>query len=618
VTTQDGIHLACSSLTELVVSCGLAVQRGIDLPTSEAVDGGSAIQNSEVAELLENIANLLEVKGENPYRIRAYREAARHIQSMAEDIAKLHEEGRLREIPGVGESLAAKIDEFLRTGSLGFYEQLKEQVAPGLSQLLEVPGLGPRRAKMIHDQLGITTIRDLQRAAEEHRLSTLPGIRKKTEEKILRETRRFQERTQRLLLGTALPAAEQVVEMLKDHPAVRRIDPAGSLRRMKETIGDIDILVASDHPREFMEAFVSLPIVKEVLLKGPTKSSILAKGNLQIDVRVIKPDEYGAALQYFTGSKMHNIALREVAIQKGLKLSEYGIFDDRTGQRLGGETEEEIYRILGMPWIPPELREDQGEIEAALKGRLPNLIEEKDIRGDLHIHTDWSDGSESLEAMVEAARQNGYEYVAITDHSVGLGVARGLTVERLREQRRLIDQLNARYAPFHVLHGIEVNIRGDGTLDYEDAVLGEFDIVTASIHGGFDQPKEKMTARVLKAISNPLVDVFNHPRGRLLTKRAGYAIDLETVIRVAAKVGTALEINSQPDRLDLDDVWARRAKELGATLVINTDAHSRDHLRFIRYGVATARRGWIEKRDVLNTLPLDKLLQRLHPARKAA
>ena len=583
-----------------------------------APPGGIAIRNAEVAALLEGIANLLEIKGESPYRIRAYREAARHVETMAEDIASVHQQGRLEEIPGVGESIAAKIDEYLRTGRLAYYEELKEQVAPGLGQLLEVPSIGPQRAKLIHEHLGITTIQELEKAAAAQRLSTLPGIRQKTEDKILREVRRFQQRTRRLLLGVALPAAEQVVAMLKDHPAVQRIDPAGSIRRMRETIGDIDILVASADPVAVADAFTTLPIVKEVLAKGPTRSSILSQGNLQIDLRVIAPDTYGAALQYFTGSKAHNIALRELAIQQGLKLSEYGLFSARTGRRIAGATEEEVYRALGMPWIPPELREDGGEIEAALRGRLPALVEERDLRGDLHVHSDWSDGVDTLETMVEAARARGYEYLAITDHSIGLGVARGLSVERIREQRRAIGRLNARYAPLRVLHGIEVDIRADGTLDYDDDVLRGFDLVTASIHSAFDQSSERMTERILRAIRNPLVHIFNHPRGRLIGKREGYEVDLEAVIREAARLGTALEIDSQPDRLDLDGVWARRAKDLGATLVINSDAHSHDHLAFVRYGVATARRGWVERGDVLNTLPLDSLLQRLHTMRKAA
>ncbi|MDA8189012.1 MAG: DNA polymerase/3'-5' exonuclease PolX, partial [Dehalococcoidales bacterium] len=579
---------------------------------------GGQMGNRDVADLLENIANLLEIRGENPYRVRAYREAGRHIANMAEDINKVAEAGRLQDIPGVGESIANKIREFLTTGRLAYYEDLKRQVAPGVSQLLEVPGLGPRKAQEINRALGITSIAELEKAAREHKLSKLPGIREKTEQKILREIERLQQRTRRILLGVALPAAEEVVNLLKVHPQVQRIDPAGSIRRMKETIGDIDVLVASTKPVEVMDALCSLRIVKEVLAKGTTKSSILTRANLQIDVRVIHPDEYGSALQYFTGSKDHNIALRDIAIRKGLKLNEYGIFDVKTGRRLGGETEEQVYHILGLRWMPPELRENRGEIEAAAKGKLPKLIEIGDIRGDLHVHTDWSDGTDSLDDMVEAALERGYEYVAITDHSIGLGVARGLSVERIREQRRIVDQLNRKYAPFMILHGIEVNIRGDGTLDYDDEVLAEFDIVTASIHSGFGQPREKITARIIRAMQNPNVDAFNHPRGRLIGKREGYAVDLEAVIREGAKRGVAIEINSQPDRMDLDDVWARRAKELGATLVIDTDSHSKGQLDFIRYGVAVARRGWLERSDVLNALSLKDLLKRLHPARMAA
>ncbi|MBI2955458.1 MAG: DNA polymerase/3'-5' exonuclease PolX [Chloroflexi bacterium] len=576
------------------------------------------MRNKEIADLLNKIADLLEIKGESPYRIRAYREAARHIEAMAEDITAIAERGRLQNIPGVGESIAAKIAEYLKTGQLAYYEELKSQVIPGLAELLTVPGLGPRRAQAIYENLGITSVAQLAEAARQHKLSKIPGIREKTEDRILREIERLQERTHRLLLGVALPAAEEVAGLLERYLAVERIDPAGSIRRMKETIGDIDILVASTRPTEVMDAFVSLPMVKEVLARGPTKSSILTRSNLQIDLRVIKPAEYGSALQYFTGSKEHNIALREIAIRKGLKLSEYGIFDTRTGKRLGGESEEEIYRIMGLQWIPPELRENRGEIEAAAEGRLPKLIEIGDLRGDLHVHTNWSDGTDSLKTMVEAARELGYEYMAITDHSISLSVARGLSLEAIVEQGRLIDRLNQKYAPFRILRGTEVNIRGDGTLDYADAVLRSFDVVTASIHTGFGQFREKITDRIIRAIRNPNVDVLNHPRGRLLDKRPGYGVDLEAVIKVAVETGTALEINSQPDRLDIDDVWARRAKEMGAILVIDSDAHNKDQLRFVKYGVGTARRGWLEKKDVLNTLSLDRLLRRLHPGRAAA
>jgi len=537
---------------------------------------------------------------------------------MTEDIEEIHRQGRLRDIPGVGESIAAKIDEFLRTGRLRYYEELRQEVTPGLTALLEVPGIGARRAETIHRELGVSSIPELIEAARQHRLSTLPGIRRKMEEKILREAERVQQRTRRILLGVALPAAEELVNLIKGHPAVLRADPAGSIRRMKETVGDIDILIASDKPQEVMDAVASLPIVKEVLAKGPTKTSVLVTGDLQIDVRVIKPEEYGSALQYFTGSKSHNITLRELAIRKGLKISEYGIFDARTGKRLGGEHEEDIYRIMGMQTPPPEIREDRGEIEAALSGTLPKLVELKDIRGDLHTHTNWSDGVDPPERMVEAAIKLGYEYMAITDHSQSLGIARGLSPEDVMRQRRLVDKLNERYTPFRILHGIEVNIRSDGTLDYSDDLMRQFDFVTASIHGGFAQPIEKITGRIIQAIRNPYVDVFNHPTGRLIDKRSPYAIDLEAVLRAAADAGVAVEINAQPDRLDLDDVWTRRAKELGVTLTIDSDAHSVDQLGFMRYGVAVARRGWLEKGDVLNCLPLQRLLARLSRRRKAA
>lgn len=576
------------------------------------------IRNQEVAALLENIAELLAAKGDSPYRIGAYRTAARRIASMSEDIAAVWEQGRLEEIPGVGESIAAKIDEYLRTGHLRYLDELRAQVAPGLATLLLVPGLGTRRAAIIYRSLGISSIAELGQAAREHRLCQLPGFGERLEANILREVERLEGRTRRLPLGLALPAAEEVAALLRAHPAVLRVDPAGSIRRMRETIGDIDLLVASERPDEAIDAFTRLPVAREVLACGSTRASILTAGDLQIDVRVIAPEVYGAALQYFTGSKEHNIALRELAIRKGLKLSEYGVFDERTGRRLASATEEEVYAALGLPWIPPELRENRGEIEAALAGCLPQLVEERDLRGDLHVHTNWSDGADTLEAMVDAARRRGYEYVAITDHSRGLGVARGLTIERIRAQRRAIEELNRRVAPFRVLHGIEVNIRRDGQLDYTDEVLKQFDVVTASIHGGFEQAEEVMTARIITALRNPYVDVLNHPRGRLLGRREGYAVDLEAVLRVARETGVALEINSQPDRLDLDDVWARRAKDMGVMLTIDTDAHSTGHLALMRYGLGVARRGWLEARNVLNTLPLAELLVRLRRHRAAA
>jgi len=567
-------------------------------------------RNGAVAHLLENIAKLLALKGESPFRIRAYTEAARTIGSMTEDIEDLRRAGRLEQIPGVGPSIAAKVAEYLETGRSNYYEELKRQVPVAAVELLEVPGIGPARAKLLHEHLGISSITALQQAAREHKLQALPGFGAKLEEKIAREAARVMQRTRRILLGVALPAAEEIINLLRDNPVVRDIDPAGSIRRMKETIGDIDILVSSDRPTAVMSAFTGLPIVTEVLAKGPTRASILTTDNLQIDIRVIPPDEYGSALQYFTGSKDHNIALRTLAISQSWKLSEYGLFDEH-GRRLASKTEEDIYHALGTDWIPPELRENRGEIEAARHHRLPDLVELSDIHGDLHVHTNWSDGQDSPERMVTEAIGHGYQYIGITDHSPSLGVARGLSAERLGEQRRLIDRLNQQYIPFRVLQGAEVNIRADGELDYPDTVLAELDFVIGAVHSAFDQPRERMTARIVKALSNPHVDILAHPLGRLLLRRPGYDVDLDVVLDAAVDNGVAVEVDGQPDRLDLDDVWSRRASERGARLVCDSDAHATGQLAYIRYAVATARRGWVEQKNVLNTWPLKRLLAHL-------
>ncbi|MGZ6286169.1 MAG: DNA polymerase/3'-5' exonuclease PolX, partial [Ktedonobacterales bacterium] len=421
---------------------------------------------------------------------------------------------------------------------------------------------------------------------------------------------RVAQRTSRMLLGVALPAAEAVVQALRTHPAVQAIEPAGSIRRMKETIGDIDLLVSSDRPTEVIQATIHLPLVKEVLLHGPTKCSILTQDNMQIDVRSITPEEYGSALQYFTGSKDHNIALRALAQARGWKLSEYGLFDAHD-QRLAGRAESDIYHMLGLEWIPPELRENQGEIEAAKLHRLPHLVEASQIRGDLHVHTDWSDGHDAPERMVEAAIARGYQYMAFTDHSGSLRVAGGLSIERVRQQQRLIDRLNAHYAPFHVLHSAEVDILPDGALDYPEEVLADFDFVTVSVHSALRQSREVMTARLLHALGNPYVDMLNHPTGRLLLRRAGYDVDLGALIQAAVEHEVVLEIDGQPDRLDLDDVWSRRANAAGAMLACDSDAHSAYQLTYMRYALATARRGWAEPGSLLNTQPLERLLTRI-------
>lgn len=572
-------------------------------------------RNEDVARLLENVAKLLALKGESPYRVRAYREAARTISAMTEDVEDLHREGRLQDIRGVGESIASKIGEYLDTGRSSYYESLKGEVPVAAVELLAVPGIGPVRARLLHERLGIAGVADLEKAAREHKLRGLRGFGEKLERKIATEAARVVQRTRRMLLGVALPAAEEVVRLLLlRHPSIRDIDPAGSIRRMKETIGDIDILASSDHPLEVMDAFTTLPIVKEVLAKGPTRSAILTKDDLQIDIRVIKPEEYGSALLYFTGSKEHNIALRTLVMQRGWKLSEYGLFDEQE-RRISGRTEEEVYRTLGMDWIPPELRENRGEIDAARHHQLPQLLEPRDVKGDLHVHTDWSDGHDPPEQMVEEAIARGYQYVALTDHSKGLGVARGLSADMVRQQRRLVDRLNEFYSPFRILHGTEVNILPDGSLDYPEEVLAEFDIVTASVHSAFGQSREQMTGRILRALQNPHVDSLNHPTGRILLGRAAYEVDMEAVIRVAAENGVSLEINGQPGRLDLDDVWSHRAREAGALVVCDSDAHSVRQMEYVRYAVATARRGWVGPKDALNALSLDRLLA--HLARRA-
>ncbi|HEY7063750.1 MAG TPA: DNA polymerase/3'-5' exonuclease PolX [Chloroflexota bacterium] len=561
------------------------------------------MRNAEVAQLFEDVADMLEVQGESGFRVRAYREGARQIAGLPEPIEQVAAAGKLQNIPGVGKAIAQKIDEYLRTGKLSYYERLREQVPPGLVALLQVPGLGPRTAQLLHKELGVESLDDLRAALAAHRVRAVPGLGEKTEEKLAREVERLQESSRRLPLGVARPVAEQVMALLREHPAVVQIEPGGSLRRWRDSVGDLDLLAASPDPEAVMAAFVALPFVREVLSRGPTFTRVLRTDGLGVDLRVVKPEFWGTALHHFTGSRAHSIRLRDLANEKGLKLNEYGIFRMDTGERLPGATEEDVYAAVGLPWITPELREDRGEIEAALAGRLPNLIEQRDLRGDLHLHTNWSDGSAPPERMVEAARALGYEYLVITDHSAGLGVANGLSVERLWAQRQIIDRLNKEYAPFHVLQGIEMEIRADGSLDYPDAVLRELDVVSISLHSNLRQEPERVTARELAAVEHPLTDVLNHPTGRLVEKRPGAEVDLEAVLRAAARTGTAVEVNGTPERLDLDDVWARRATELGVMLTISSDAHSPEGLQSIRYGVMQARRGWVEARHVLNTRP---------------
>lgn len=566
------------------------------------------MDNAQVAEVFERIADLLELQGENIFRIRAYREAARQIASLASDIKELWRSNRLQEIPGVGQAIAEKIDELLSTGRLRYLEELEARFPPGLVEMMRIPGVGPKRAMALFEKLGVSSVDELEQAAREGRIRTIPGFGVKTEQNILAGIARWRQHTARLPLGRALPQAEQVIELLRDYPAVQRISYAGSLRRMADTIGDIDILVASDRPAEVSDAFTSLPIVREVLAHGTTRSSILTDRGLQVDLRVVEPLQWGAALQYFTGSKAHNIKLREIAQRRRLKINEYGIFNLETDERLGGAEEEEIYAALGMAVPPPELREDRGEIEAALAGALPRLVTLEDLQGDLHAHSTWSDGNASIEQMARAAQAAGLKYIAVTDHSQGLGIARGLSPERVLARLQEIRTVQAQLPGIRILNGTEVDIRADGSLDYDDAVLATFDWVVASVHSGFNQTREQMTQRIIAAMRNPYVDAIGHPSGRLIGRREAYEVDIEAIIMAAVETGTALEIDSSPDRLDLSDIHARLARDRGARIVVDTDAHSPASFSFLRYGVATARRAWLGPEHVLNTLPVEELL----------
>lgn len=568
------------------------------------------MKNQEIAKVFNDIADILEIKGDNPFRIRAYRRAAQNIDGFAGDIAETPEE-ELRKIPGIGHDLAGKIKEYVTTDHLEFYEELKKQIPHSLVEMLSVPSLGPKTVKMLFEKLKINNIDKLEQLAKKGELKGLPGIQAKTEENILKGIAMVRRRTDRFPIGRVLSIAEDILQKLKDAAPVKEIALAGSLRRWKDTIKDIDMLATSRDPKKVMNVFTRLPHVKEVLMKGPTKSSIIARENIQVDLRVVEEDSFGAAMAYFTGSKAHNIRLREMAVKKGLKINEYGVFDIKTNKKIGGKNEADIYKALGLLFIPPELREDTGEIEAAFERKLPELFELSDIKGDLHVHTKYSDGSHDIEELVDEARKRGYKYIAITDHSKGLGVARGMSIEKLLEQNKKIEAVNKRLKNFFLLSGVEMDIRSDGTMDYPDEVLKKLDIVIASIHSGFRQSKEQLTKRLVSAMKNPFVSIIAHPTGRLIGERDAYDVDIDEVLKTAKDTGAAIEVNAYPLRLDLSDIYIRKAKGMGIPLAISTDAHVAYQFDFMRYGVGIARRGWLEKKDVLNTYPYKALLKRL-------
>ena len=567
------------------------------------------MNNRQLADTFSLIGNLCEIKGEVIYVILAYRKAAESLMSLPREASEYWKEGKLREIPGVGKAIAEKIDELLTTGKLEFLENLKREVPEELADWLAVPGLGPKKIAMIWKALDITALSDLEAAAQKGKLRSLPGMGAKSENAILEGIASLARRTGRIPLGRAYPLAQEIIATLKEVKGVVAAEPAGSLRRMRSTVGDLDILVAAKDSSAVMEAFVNLPRVSRVLGKGETKSSIEFTDGVRAQVWVHPPEKFGTALQYATGSKDHNVQLRQIALAKGLSLSEHSFAKVKGKGEIFCATEEEVYETLGLPWVPPELREDRGEVQAAKANKLPKLIRAKDIKADLQTHSTWSDGKLSMLEMARAAAKRGMKVIAFTDHSVSLGVTGGLNMDDHKEQAAEIRKIQKELGDkILVLHASEVEIKADGSLDYPDEFLASLDLVLASMHTSLRQPREKVTQRVINAIRNPHVDIIGHPTGRLIPDREGADLDMEAVLNAAAETGVALEINAHPSRLDLEDVYARRAKELGIPISINTDAHSEEDFDMLFYGVATARRAWLTKQDVINAWSTKKLL----------
>jgi DNA polymerase (family X) len=574
------------------------------------------MKNREIAKIFNEIAEYLEMDGVR-FKPYAYQKAAITLENLKDGVEDIYRQGglkALKAVPGIGESIARKIEEYLNTGKIQYYEEFRQKLPIDLDELIAVEGMGPKKAKMLFEKLGITNLAELEAAAKEHKIAPLKGFGEKTETNILEGIEFLKKSTGRFLLGEILPLAETMLLALRARPEVERADVAGSLRRRKETIGDLDFLAISSQPDKVMEFFVSQPEVVKVYGHGPTKSSVHLRQGLDMDLRVIPPGSYGAALQYFSGSKEHNIALRQIAIDQGYKLNEYGLFD-REEQMVAGATEEEIYAKLGLAWMPPELRENRGELAAAREGRLPRIIGYEDIKGDLHVHCNWDGGANSIEEIAQAALGLGYEYVGIADHTKFLRIEHGLDEAQLLERNREIDALNEKLRQagrnFTILKGCEANIMNDGSIDIADEVLAELDYVIAGIHSTFRMPRAEMMARLKVAMSNPHVDIISHPTGRILKRREEYEVAVGELLRIARETGTILEINSYPERLDLGDYNILAAKQAGVKMVINTDAHHIDQLRYLPYGISQARRGWAEADDIVNVWPVKKLLSLL-------
>ena len=570
--------------------------------------------NFDIARLFYEMATLLEARDESVFRIRAYQRGAQTLETLTEDVAAVAARGGLTALPGIGRDLATRIEEYLASGRIAQLETLRADLPAGFLTLLEIRGLGPRTARALWEQLGVDSVERLEALCRSKQIIGVAGIRAKTCENILKGIEHWKLGRARTRLSTARGIAEQIGQALRAHGGVEQLEVAGSLRRMRDTVKDIDLLVTSTEPERVIRTFTTLPSVAEVLGQGPTKATVRHQDGLAIDLRVVEPSAFGAALQYFTGSKDHNVRVREIASRRGLRISEYGVFDESTGARVAGATEEEVYATVGLPWIPPELRENQGEIEAGREGRLPSLVTAADIRGDLHAHTDWSDGHHSLERLVAAAEARGYEYIIVSDHSRSLTIAGGLGIEELRAQRAAIRELQPRFR-VRILAGTECDILADGTLDFPDEVLTELDVVLAAVHSRFKQSRAEMTARIVRALGHPWMNILVHPTGRLIGSREPYDVDLEAVLAAARAHGKAVEINASPDRLDLSDVHARRAATLEIPVAINTDTHYLKEMDNLDLGLGVARRAWLEPRQVLNARPLDDLLAWARPPR---
>jgi DNA polymerase (family 10) len=570
------------------------------------------MKNQEVAKIFRDMARFLEIDGV-AFKPFAYQRAADSLQGLEKDVGEIYREGGVKallEIPGVGKAMADHIEEYLKTGKVKIYEKYKKRLPMDLDQLTRVEGMGVKKAKVLYQKLGVKNLKDLEKAAKTGKIAPLFGFGKTTEKNILQGLEFLKRDKERFLIHEILPIARSVVEKLKNLKEIDQISLAGSSRRRKETIGDVDILVVSKSPEKVMDFFVGLEGVEKVWGKGGTKASVRIKEGFDMDLRVLRKESYGSALQYFTGSKEHNVATRKIAIEKGLKLSEYGVF--KGAKRIAGKTEEDVYKAIGLPYIEPEIRENEGEIEAGLKGQLPRLIEYNDIKGDLHCHSDWDGGENSIEEMAKTAMEMGYEYIGISDHTKFLKIENGLNEKQLLKQNEAIKKINEKFEKqnikFKVLHGCETNILADGSVDIKNEVLEKLDYVIAGVHSQLKMEKAEMTKRIVTAMKNPNIDIISHPTGRIVGQRDEYQVDFDKILNIARETGTILEINSSI-RLDLRDLYIRRAKSEGVKMIINTDSHRKDQLGLMEYGISQARRGWAEKSDIINTLPVDGLLK---------